>query len=123
MRGQSPAFKAKSNCYQIKIRELKVLPRDFGKKIDLCASGRLEWKAEDLPKFLESVEEEYFCSYDKFWHGGYFEGLASLDTKEREHFEKHVELYVFYTAIQKNTTELEAAKAGDWKLRRLVMQQ
>ena len=115
-------FKAKSNCYQIKIRELQALPRDFGKKIDL--SGRLEWKAEDLPKFLESVEEEYFCSYDKFWQGGYFAGLASLDTKDREHFEKHVELYVFYRTVQKDTTELEAAKAnGNWKLRRLVMQQ
>ena len=48
-------FKAKSNCYQIKIRELKALPRDLGKKIDL--SGRLEWKAEDLPEFLKSDEE------------------------------------------------------------------
>ena len=116
-------FKAKSNCYQIKIRELEVLPRDFGKKIDLCASGRLVWKAEGLPEFLASDEEEYFCCYDKFWQGGYFAGLASLDTKNREHFEKHVDVYVFYTAMQKNTTELEAAKAGDWKLKRLLMQQ
>lgn len=115
-------FKAKSNCYQIKIRELKPLSRDFGKKIDLCASGQLVWRADGLPEFLESGEEEYFCSYDKFWQGGYFAGLASLDTKDREHFEKHVDVYVFYRTMQKDTTELEAAKAGDWKLKRLLMQ-
>jgi hypothetical protein len=115
-------FKAKSNCYQIKIRELEALPRDLGKKIDLCASGQIVWKAEDLPKFLESDEEEYFCSYDKCWQGGYFAGLASLDTKDREHFEKYVDVYVFYTAMQNSdTTELEAAKANGWKLKRLVM--
>lgn len=113
-------FKAKSNCYQIKIRELQALPKDFGKKIDLLSSGTLSWVPCQLPDYFASDENEYCCmGYKDAWTGGYFKGLSALSSKEWNHFNENIDTYAFYKKMQKENSELMKAKKSGWQCIRL----
>tara|TARA_B100000925_G_scaffold290542_1_gene276008 strand:+ start:431 stop:1297 length:867 start_codon:yes stop_codon:yes gene_type:complete len=90
-------YKAKSNCYQIKISELKPLQKDFGKKVDLIAEGQLTFKNSSFQQFAEQEEEDeyFFVRHDP--HPaitGYYQGLNELTTEDRKHFEENVDRYI-----------------------------
>ena len=114
-------FKAKSNCYQIKIRDLLALSKDFGKFIDLCA-GKITWVSEKMPKFCTTDKNYFFChGKGDNWKTGYFEGLDMLDNKDRKHFEDHKEVYVFYHAMKQDKTKLQEEKRHGWQLKEFVL--
>ena len=90
-------YKAKSNCYQIKISELKPLQKDFGKKVDLIGEGRVTFKDATFQQFAEQEEEdEYFFVKNASPSpiGGYYQGLNELTTEDRKHFEENVDRYI-----------------------------
>lgn len=115
-------YRAKSNCYQIKISELKALPKDFGKKVDLIAEERIKFQYVSLKKFTEQEEEE---EYFFVRHGphpaitGYFEGLNELTTDERKHFDENVDKYLYYDAIELDNSALQKViRDGEWAVQR-----
>lgn len=85
-------YVAKSSCYQIKISELEPLKKDFGSAIDLIQSGSLRLQKGSIEAFAAQKEEDEFflnTTGDVLW----FEGLASLTVKEREHFDQRINFY------------------------------
>ena len=114
-------YTAKSSCYQIKISELEPLKQDLGQHMDLVASGRLAF--EETEWFgLQSDEDEYFMhEFDEIdRHCGYFKGLKELTATEREHFDKHLDIYLFYGKMVFDTSALKKAKEQQcWLVKRL----
>ena len=98
-----------------------ILRDDLGQRMDLVASGRLV--VEDAKCFpLQSDEDEYFMhEFDEIdRHCGYFKGLKELTATEREHFDKHLDIYLFYGKMVFDTSALKKAKEEQrWLVKRL----
>lgn len=92
-------YVAKTSSYQIKISDLDPLPNDFGKSIDLLKEGTLTRSAVNTVKGFE--QDEFFLLQQRVSDSPatciVFEGLSDLTTKEKVHFEEHVEKYVYDT--------------------------
>lgn len=113
-------FTAKSNCYNIKIRELAPLRTNFGKKIDLCRALTLTFRDCKFEDFIYIDEDEYFAVQDgDSLICGYYEGLSNLCTEDRKHFEENVETYLFYHSMETDVSALQKRKEqGDWEIQR-----
>ena len=116
-------YTAKSSCYQIKISELEPLRKGMGESMDLLSSGRLVF--EGIQCFaLQSEETEYFMyqSCEEHRDCGYFKGLAELTRVEREHFDKHLDTYLYYNRLVSDTSGLDKAKEeNEWLVKHLMV--
>lgn len=112
-------YVAKSSCYQIKICELQPLPKDFGKRTDLIKDGSLEFVSCDFKTFVKEQDETDYFYFSTGDLGGYFRGLAYLDTEQKKHFNANVDVYLYYNAMPSDRSILEEEKRkGEWFVQR-----
>ena len=95
----------------------------MGESMDLLSSGRLVF--EGIQCFaLQSEETEYFMyqSCEEHRDCGYFKGLAELTRVEREHFDKHLDTYLYYNRLVSDTSGLDKAKEeNEWLVKHLMV--
>ena len=112
-------YVAKSSCYQIKISQLEPLKKDMGKRTDLIEDGSLTFVGCKFDTFVDQKEENDYFYFPSGKLGGYFKGLNNLMTTDREHFEKHADVYLYYDRMARDTTILQKEKeANEWSVER-----
>lgn len=87
--------------------------------MDLINEGTLTFVQCQFDTFVGQKEENDYFYFFNGKLGGYFKGLNHLTTKERQHFEKNVDVYLYYNRMTRDTTILQKEKdANEWSVER-----